>query len=277
MIEKLSIVIPCYNDSLFIEESIDSAISQSYGNKEVIVVDDGSEVETKEIIKSFKSKIDLIITQENKGLSAARNVGIQEAKGEYIIVQDSDDYFDSSFAEKAINIIRSNEDCKIVTSEARRFNQAGTLDIFTPVGGGLKNFLFQNSAIGNSLFRKDDFLKIGGYDEEMMDGFEDWEFYIRLLELGGYAHVIKEPLFNYRQKNISMRMEANQIQFEIWEYIFKKNHHLYHASYDKLIENYTKTLRKERNQFLKLKDSKEYILGDLLLKPFRYLKKRFLF
>ena len=276
MIEKLSIAIPCYNDPLFIEESIDSAISQSYGNKEVIVVDDGSNFETKGIIKSFKSKIDLIITQDNKGLSASRNKGIQEANGEYIIVQDSDDYFDSSFGEKAINIIRSNENCKIVTCEARRFSQTGTIDIFTPVGGNLQNFLFQNSAIGNALFRKDDFLKIDGYDEEMTQGFEDWEFYIRLLALGGYAHVIKEPLFNYRQKNISMRKKANQIQFEIWEYIFKKNRHLYLSSYDKLIENYTKTLRKERNQFLKLKDSKEYILGGLVLKPFRYLKKRFL-
>lgn len=275
MEEKLSIVIPCYNDPLYIKKSIDSAISQSYSNKEVIVVDDGSNSETKEVIRCFKSKIDIIISQENKGLSAARNVGIQEATGEYIIVQDSDDYFETTFAEKAIKIIRSNEECKIVTCEARRFSQAGTIDIFTPVGGNLEKFLFQNSAIGNALFRKDDFLKIDGYDEDMTLGFEDWEFYIRLLELGGYAHVIKEPLFNYRQKNISMRKEANQIQFEIWEYIFKKNRHLYIDSFDKFIENYTKTLRKERNQFLKLKHSKEYFLGSLLLKPLRYLKKRF--
>lgn len=275
MIKKLSIVIPCYNDPLFISQSIDSALSQSYGNKEVIIVDDGSNLETKEIIDSFNSRIDLLITQQNKGLSAARNEGIKQAKGDYIIVLDSDDYFAPTFAEKAINIIRSKESCKIVTCQARRFDQEGTIDIFTPIGGDLQNFLFQNSAIGNSLFKKSDWFEIGGYDENMTMGFEDWEFYIRLLELGGYAHVIKEPLFNYRQKNISMRKEANQVQFEIWEYIFKKNRRLYIKHHDKLIENYTKVLRKERNQLLKLKVSKEYIVGSLFLRPLRFLKNIF--
>ena len=81
----ISIIIPCYNDAQYIEQAVNSALNQTYINKEVIVIDDGSNFETKAVLKKLEPKITKLITQENKGQSTARNVGIREAKGNYIL------------------------------------------------------------------------------------------------------------------------------------------------------------------------------------------------
>ena len=102
-----SIIIPCYNDAQYIEQSVLSAVNQTYPYIEVIVVDDGSNAETKKILKKLESKIFKLITQENYGQSKARNIGIEAANGDYILVLDSDDYIESTFCEKACATYRS--------------------------------------------------------------------------------------------------------------------------------------------------------------------------
>lgn len=112
----ISIVIPCYNDHLYIEQAVNSALTQTYSKKEIIVVDDGSNEQTKAILKKLEPKIELLITQKNKGLSAARNVGIEAGSGELILVWDADDFFKETFCEKAFEIMKNNSrSCKMVT------------------------------------------------------------------------------------------------------------------------------------------------------------------
>ena len=95
----ISIIIPCYNDSDFIEKAVQSALHQTYPNIEVIVVDDGSNTRTKQVLHVLRPSITKLITQENKGQSTARNVGIGAAKGYYILTLDSDDFFEFSFCD----------------------------------------------------------------------------------------------------------------------------------------------------------------------------------
>ena len=104
MIPLISIIIPCYNDEKFIKQSVFSALKQEYSNIEVIVVDDGSNKETKKVLKEIEPMITKLITQSNQGQSKARNVGINYAKGDYILVLDSDDFFEPSFCAKAIKL-----------------------------------------------------------------------------------------------------------------------------------------------------------------------------
>lgn len=87
----VSVIIPCYNREKYISEAIDSALVQSYPNIEIIVVDDGSTDKSVEVIKKYKESV-ILIEQKNKGPSAARNVGIQNSRGELLIFLDSDDY-----------------------------------------------------------------------------------------------------------------------------------------------------------------------------------------
>ena len=152
----VSVVIPCYNDAQYIEQSVYSALNQTYTNIEVIVVDDGSNEETKEVLKKLEPKITKLITQKNKGQSSARNIGIKEAKGEYILVLDSDDFFEPTFCEKAIEILKKKNKAKIVTSYTNRIKNSHILDVFKPKGGLLDDFLFSNGAMGSCMFKKED-------------------------------------------------------------------------------------------------------------------------
>lgn len=96
----VSIIIPCYNTEAFIEDAIKSAINQTYKNIEIIIVDDASTDKSLEIISSIKdSRIRFIHLDTNKGIANARNVGLDNAKGDYICWLDSDDMYHSSFIE----------------------------------------------------------------------------------------------------------------------------------------------------------------------------------
>ena len=272
---KISFVIPCYNDINFIHNAVTSAINQTYNNKEIIVVDDGSDEKTKAVLKSIEPKIDRLIVQDNQGQSSARNKGIKAARGEYIIVLDSDDFFEPTFTKRAFEIISNRDDVKIATCWGRRITESDdVIEIFIPVGGSISNFICENSAIGNSIFRKYDWEKVGGYDESMKQGFEDWEFYIRLLSSGGIVYVIPEVLFNYRSRKNSTTARANKIKYDLRRYILDKHqnlyqkHHLIHAQYLlKLLE---------REEFEKLKNLRriEFRIGLKLLRPLRWIKRQ---
>src|SRR5215211_9350661 len=85
----VSVVIPCYNQAHFLGEAIESVLSQSYRNFEILVVDDGSTDNTSEVASRYERV--RIVRQENRGLSGARNRGLREAKGEYVVFLDADD------------------------------------------------------------------------------------------------------------------------------------------------------------------------------------------
>lgn len=271
----VSIIIPCYNDAEYIEQAINSALNQTFEEKEIIVVDDGSNTETKAVLKRLEPKITKLITQENKGQSTARNVGIKVANGEYILVLDSDDYFEPTFCEKAISGFMKDENIKLVTCQANLIYSDGSVEVYIPKGGSISNFKYCNDALGTSIFKKEDWKIVGGYDENMRQGFEDWEFFIRLLKKGGEVLVLNEPLYNYRKRNNSTTSKANSIKYELQKYIFLKHKDIYIDDF----ENYTSKLldiskTQEKNKFKILK-SLDYKLGNLILQPMRYIKSLF--
>lgn len=274
-IPRLSIVIACYND-LFVVEAVKSAFAQTYINKEIIVVNDGSNAETKLAIKSVSKFIDTIIDQENSGQSAARNKGISKASGTYILNLDSDDFFEPDFAEKAIQRFEEDHTIRIVTCKARRFNMEGEIDVFTPSGGSLNNFLFSNSALGSSMFKKKDWEICGGYEEKLpILGFEDWEFYIQILKSGGYAYVINEVLFNYRVRENSTTSKIKNIKQDKFKTIILKHKDLYKYNFDALIEDLFYRIKKEEKDKLRIKQKIDFRTGNMILKPLRKIKNIF--
>lgn len=269
----VSIIVPCYNDAQYIEESVLSALNQTYPYKEVIVVDDGSDVVTKAVLKKLEPTITKLITQENQGQSTARNIGIREAKGEYILVLDSDDYFEPSFCKKAISIFLENKDAKIVTCFANRIYENNYTAVFKPQGGQLENFLLNNCAMGSAMFKKNDWQKKNGYDEAMRKGFEDWEFYIRLLKGGGFTYVIPETLFNYRLRLDSTTSKANKIKYELLQYIYIKHQDLYKENFELFITHLIETIAREEKEKTKNLSRIEFKIGKKVLQPLRYFKR----
>lgn len=268
----VSIIIPCYNDAQYIEQSVLSALSQTYPNKEVIVVDDGSNEETKAVLKKLEPQTTKLITQENKGQSNARNVGIKEAKGDYILVLDSDDFFEPSFCEKAMAVFSNKKEIKIVTCQANLLFENDSKVIYTPNGGTISNFIISNSALGTSMFKKEDWNLCGGYDESMLKGFEDWEFFIRLLKSGGTAEVIQEPLYNYRKRGVSTTKKANNLKYELLKYIYLKHQDLYKANFELFISHLLGKIEREEIEKIKNTQRLEFKIGMAIMKPFRWIK-----
>ena len=124
MSEKVSIIIPCFNQGKYLSEAIDSSLNQTYSNIEIICVNNFSEDNTYEILQKYSKKypnIKVINLDKNVGLPNARNIAIEHASGKYILPLDSDDKIADTYVEKAVNIIQNNDNIGIVYCEAEKF------------------------------------------------------------------------------------------------------------------------------------------------------------
>jgi hypothetical protein len=279
MNELVSVVIPCYRQAKYLPEALQSIRNQTYQNWECIIVNDGSPDDTDTVAKDWCTKDPRFkyLYQENGGLSNARNSGIKNSKGKYLLTLDSDDKFEARFIEKALAVLISDTSIGLVCSWGFRFMGDKKRELYKPGGGAIKEFLFCNAAnMGSLLFRKECWEQTGGYDEKMKWGYEDWEFYLRVCQVGWKMHVIPEPLFWYRQHAISMRTDAvNNHDVEIKKYIFHKHEVLYKAHYEDFIDYFLRAVALEKKQNLKIQNRIDYRLGAAILKPFRIIKSFF--
>jgi glycosyltransferase involved in cell wall biosynthesis len=271
---KVSVIIPCYNDESYIQEAVQSVLSQTFQDFEIIIVDDGSNVSTKKVLSFFKNEKIQIITQTNQGLSVARNNGIKIARAEYLLILDGDDTFEKSFLEKAILILDKDETIGAVSSYCNLFiNKNQVIHKHYPKGGGIANFLFDNNCVSFALIRKKCWASIGGYDEAMKNGFEDWEFWIAITKKGWSIFTIQEFLFNYRQKQRSMskQSKANFRESNL-KYIYLKHHELYQNKFEETVTFLTDLASRNKINEVKCKNSIDYKIGKLFLAPFRFIK-----
>jgi len=200
---NISVVIPCYNDGKYLPETIAKLKQQTYSNFEIIVVNDGSTEEpTISYLNTLSNDPQIqVIHQTNARMSGARNTGTKHAKGHFIAALDADDYFDNTFFEKALDVFEKEPQTAVVTSYIRFFgNKSGSSK---PRGGKAANFLFSNQCPACAMVKKTVWDEVGGYDEAMKMGYEDWEFYIRISQKNLNVHVIPEHLLYYRQTNKS--------------------------------------------------------------------------
>ncbi|WP_300438556.1 glycosyltransferase family A protein [Christiangramia sp.] len=269
----VSIIIPCYNDGRYIEQAIQSILDQTYSNREIIVIDDGSNNETKNILKDLDQKIDLLITQENQGTSAARNIGISYAKGKFILPLDSDDYFEPDFIEKSVNILEKDSRVGLVTCHAHIIKDDNITGEIISVGGQAKDMLIRNGVLANSLFRKKVWEDVSGYDEKMVQGYEDWDFNISITQKGWQVYVIDEFLFNYRLKKKSRNTFANfSHKYDLLTYINLKHQDTFVNNYSENIQNLFSQMEKIEKEKIRIENSLSNRLGMVILKPIRLIR-----
>jgi glycosyltransferase involved in cell wall biosynthesis len=272
---NVTVIIPCYNDGKFILEAVHSILYQTLKADRIIIIDDGSEHETKNILKTIHHKNVELIFQENQGVCKARNRGINLATTDYILTLDADDYFEPNFIEKAVEILNNNLNIGIVGSHVKvlKYDEVEP-EIRKPLGGIIKNFLIKNNAMASLMFRKKCWVDVSGYDEKMVNGYEDWEFWISILRNDWEMHIIPEVLFNYRIKKKSRDTVALQeYDFELREYIFSKHKELYKEHFDFYVTELIKQNSILRNDINKVKKSIDYKAGKLFLNPIRFLKR----
>lgn len=199
----VSIVIPSYNASRYIKEAVDSALAQTYRNIEIIVVDDGSTDDTREVLGQCiaTGKIRYIY-QENRGLASARNTGIKNAKGDYIAFLDADDLFLPSKVEEQVEFLEKNQFdvcyCDLLhftESEPKKFYHHRYKYPSGDVFGELLKRQFINPL--TLLIRREVFEKYGYFDENLRRS-EDYDLWLRWAYAGVRFYYLDKILAHYR-------------------------------------------------------------------------------
>lgn len=205
----VSVVIPCFDtDPDQLAEAIASTRAQTYSNLEIVVVDDGSSREgTCAFLDQLAGGSLRLIRQDNRGVSAARNRGMSEAAGEFFLPLDGDDLLEPGYLSATVPTLRDHPELAIVSTQAEYFGvRTGLMDLPHPT---LPWMVAENSIHNTSLFRRSDFVRLGGYDESLTRGFEDHEWWVRLLLDGGKARVLDDVLFRYRIQTSSRNASAS--------------------------------------------------------------------
>ena len=196
MTPKVSIVVPCWNAGSFLPGLFESLDAQIFRDFEVIVVDDGStDAATLAVLDRLPAGVRLV-RQENRGLSGARNSGFRAAAADLVLPLDCDDRLEPEFLALGVARLAGQPALDFVFSHMRLTGaRTGTLE------RRFNRFdqLFLNQLPYSLLMRKAAWARVGGYDETMRDGYEDWDFNVRLIRTGSIGAAISaEPLFIYR-------------------------------------------------------------------------------
>lgn len=269
-----TIIITNYNKAPFLKESIDSALNQNFEDFDVLITDDGSTDESMNIINEYQNNPKTsIIFKENEGVITTRNRAINEAKGKYIVQLDGDDKLDVDFLKLTVPVLEKKEKVGI----------AYCLTEFIGAKSGLWNLgeysiekeLITNQIVITALFRKDDYLKTEGYSNDFQKGYEDWDFWLSIIELGKEVRQINQVGFYYRILSNSRNHSFNpETEKELKSKIYRRHIKLY-LKYGYDGTNLLWEIEKLKNKNKSLgyyKNSLDYKIGSTLLAIPRKIK-----
>lgn len=221
---KISVIMTACNSQDFIAEAIESVIKQSFSDWELIVVDDCSVDSTVQIAEQYAkkdSRINVVKMPYNTGSPIIpRNTAIGVAKGEYIFPLDSDDKITFDCLERMIMAMEMGLG-DVIYSEVEFFGEkSGKLDVPLPTYANMYKF---NCVVNSALYKKSDFDKYGGYDVNMQDGYEDWDFWLNFIDDNKLFYRIPDVLFFYRIKNVTRNNIDAKKQKKLYKYVAQKH------------------------------------------------------
>ena len=218
----MSAVIPCYNCPNFISKTIESLINQTIKPQEIILVNDASTDNTLEILKQIKEQYpniaEIINLEKNKGASHARNHGVENSKGEYVLFMDSDDIAEPTLIEEYVDRLdklNNRTEDKYILCYSAYIQIDGKDKQISDIVKGIQvepdeilGYEFTRNYVSTSgvLVKKDYLIKTGGFNEKIRYS-EDWDLWLKLAQLGGFAYV-DEPLIKIRRhgSNLSSKI-----------------------------------------------------------------------
>ena len=248
----VSVVIPCFNDGVFLEEAVQSVNNSTYKNVEIIIVNDGSTDNTREIGIQLQNRFTNVkyLEQNNAGPARARNYAISTSRGKYILPLDADDIISDNYIEDAVTILHKHSNVKVVYSNAEFFGEKTgkwNLPEFSIEALAIDNMIFCSG-----IYRKSDYLEAGGYSDEMIWGWEDWEFWISMLKNGGDVYKIPKTCFYYRIKPVSRRKGTNKAAKKKTIDLINNKHKEYIFSQLNGPLRYSRSLSKTINSFINI-------------------------
>lgn len=263
----LSVIIPCFNSQNFLKDALDSVHGSenlSRYSYEVLIINDGStHPGMLELLDRLDHPSYRIFHQSNQGPAAARNKGIGEARGEFLLLLDSDNKVLPHFIDRAISTLRETG-ADIFYGQPTFFGETTTPRFaarpFDPNKLLLGNFIDTCSVLRKSVW--DD---LGGFDETpILIGHEDWDFWLRAAKASRQFYFVDEPMYAYRISRNSLIMQKNapaHVQ-HVHKYVYGKN-------LDLIIQSFQK-LAVERDMY---EHDQQYPVRSLIKFVFRKMKR----
>ena len=223
---KVSIVITCYNYEKYVAEAIESALSQTHRNIELIIINDGSTDASLEAIKRFEQDSRVkVINRENRGVVYTRNEALEASSGEYVIQLDADDYLDNNYVEKTLSYAVKNQ-LDLVYTNFEKFGAESEISDFPEYSlEELKNHNFVHIS---SLLRKGALGDVR-FDEKLSGRtHEDWDFFLSLGVSGAKMGLCDKTFLHYRihtdgRNNMIKSYEERLSYTSVYSYITKKH------------------------------------------------------
>ena len=224
MLPKVSVTISTYNRANFLKECLDSVLSQTYPNIEIIIVDDGSTDNTEAVVSEYKDKVKYIKQHHQGGMLAHYNAR-SFSTGEYLTYFGDDDVLYPDFIERGVNILESDlsiakvfTDCHIINSEGKRVGNNSYLHHYKLDSGliSLDTLLERGCVVHGGIDRRSIFAKVNDFDTNFPHA-ADFDLYLRITG-GGYSiYFVNEPLWSYR---VHPKMRSHN-ETEMWEETIK--------------------------------------------------------
>lgn len=213
-------IIPNFNGAKFISDAINSVLSQTYSNYEIIVVDDGSTDDSRLLLESFSDKI-AVISGENHGAAHARNLGILYSKGEYLALLDADDYWHPKKLEKQVSFIKSTHSDLVYCASNVIDKDNKLVQVLRPEFSGdcYQQFKkYPTSAIvlagcSSSLFTRKVLAATGLFNTKIKPPSEDWDFFRRVSK-NGRIDFLSDILASYRLHGGNISHQSKRINFD---------------------------------------------------------------
>ena len=269
----ISIIVPCYNQGKFLSEALDSVLAQTLQEWECIVVDDGSTDNSADVAKAYCAKDNRIryVYQENAGPSAARNKGVSKTSAPLLFFLDGDNVILSELLGLGVEHMEKHTDCILSYTKGEYFGSRHGEFILNYTS--YRDLLVANSIDCLCIVRRTDVERVGGFDEGLV-GYEDWEFFIRLLYHNDTIYKEPQILFKYRCNDSpsSVNYQAKARNEEKTMYIYNKHIEKYAEYYGTpfhVTHEYNR-LAKELDGILA---SKTYKVGKRILAPLTFVKR----
>jgi glycosyltransferase involved in cell wall biosynthesis len=210
---QITVVIPCFEQGRWVAGAVASVFEQSHSSWEIVLVDDGSTdpATIDELDRLAAWPRVRMVRHANRGLPGARNAGIERARGRFVVPLDADDELAPTFMERTVEALEGRPDAAFAHCWARLFGDVDAVWVPRPHNPYWE--MLSNGVVGCVLLRRRAWEAVGGYDETMLGGHEDWELWLRLAAAGWERVRVPAPLFHYRKHGVSMSV-GSEADFE---------------------------------------------------------------
>ncbi|MGE0636654.1 MAG: glycosyltransferase family 2 protein [Bacteroidia bacterium] len=276
---KVSVIVPCFNSGHFLDETIDSALSSTFTDFEIIIVNDGSTDDfTNNLLANYNRPKTKVIHTENCGLVGARNNALKHATGEYILPLDADDLIGPDYMKEAVEYLDSHPNAGIVYCIAKRFGEEDRIWEYPEFT--IERMLQHNLIFNSAFCRRKDIETVGGYSEMQAYHWEDWDMWLSIIELGRDVYKIPKLLHYYRVHKTSRTFtrDYHDKMKETNRNLYLRHLNLYakhHPDPINLRIELTRLKTGSEEQIKWIYNTADYRLGHAILSPLRKIKSWF--